>query len=226
MGKKRNMLSFGWLPASWGLKGKMRDVAQAEYELDGEDLERRLVEINLQGLNEKQVKLLQLELDYKYRKITEEQLDRSKLELNAEGKDAKGLELAGLDLDKKYGKITESEYENKKATVIDEPYVRVARIVTDPADPAFGGIVLDWNKAFVVHLESHGYGPFPTDEETVNEWFNELCKNIALEAFDGQGDLSEKLDDAMQVVPTRRAQKDIIKKSIPTSVSRPSRKDE
>lgn len=223
MSKKKHMVPFKWLPASWGLTGKMRDVAQAEYELEGEELERRLVDINLQGLDEKRVQLAKLELDRKYNKITDEQLDRSKVELNIEGKDAKALELAMLDLDKKYGKITESEYENKKATAIDEPFVRVARIITDPNDPAFGGIILDWNKAFVVHLESHGYGPYPTDEETVNEWFNELCKNIALEAFDGQGDFSEKVDEAMQA-PTRRMQSDVIK-SVPTSVSRPSRKD-
>ena len=98
----------------------------------------------------------------------------------------------------RYSKLTDAELAKKKATVLDEPFVRVAKIVTDPTDPAFGGIVLDWNKAFPAYLEEHGYGPHPTEDETVNEWFNELCKNVALDAFDGTGDFTEKMQEATE----------------------------
>lgn len=157
MAKTKRLLRFGWAPAHWGLAGKTRELAKAEYELGGEDLERRRVEINIAERSEKE------------------------------------MQVALLDIDKKYGKVTESEYDKKRAGVLDEPFVRVAKLETDPSDPAYGGIIFDYNKAFVLYLEEHGYGPNPDDDETVNQWFNELCKNIALDAFDGLGDFSEKM---------------------------------
>lgn len=46
MAKKRRLIPFRWLPASWGLVGKPFDIAEAHYTLDGEDLERALIQIN------------------------------------------------------------------------------------------------------------------------------------------------------------------------------------
>ena len=40
------MIPFGMWPGSWGLKGKTREIAQAEYELEGYELEVKLAEIN------------------------------------------------------------------------------------------------------------------------------------------------------------------------------------
>ena len=34
-----NKIPFGWLPASWGLKGKSRELAEAEYYLSGYELD-------------------------------------------------------------------------------------------------------------------------------------------------------------------------------------------
>ena len=34
------------MPASWGLKGKTRAIAEAEYYYEGEELEKALAEIN------------------------------------------------------------------------------------------------------------------------------------------------------------------------------------
>jgi hypothetical protein len=39
-------LPFGWMPGHWGLKGKTRLRAQAEYELSGMELDLRLAEID------------------------------------------------------------------------------------------------------------------------------------------------------------------------------------
>ena len=191
MAKKRKLIPFGWSPAHWGLAGKTRELAQAEYELAGEELERKKLEINIAERTEEELKVESLRLDLKHKYITQEEFDRQKIELTVD--DDKKRKISMLYIDKKYGHISDAEYEKKRKTLEDEPYIRVAEIKTDPADPAFGGIILDWNKAFVAHLEDNGYGPNPTDEETVNEWFNELCKNVALEAFDGLGDLSERI---------------------------------
>lgn len=38
-------IPFSWMPGSWGLRGKTRAIAEAEYYYQGEDLEKRLDEI-------------------------------------------------------------------------------------------------------------------------------------------------------------------------------------
>ena len=161
MTKTKRLLPFGWAPAHWALKGKIRDVAKAEYELEGEDLKRKLLEINIG--------------------------ERPKEE----------LEIEGLKLDFTYGKIeTEDALEKAIHTARNEPWVNIKSFETDPDNPRFGGVELDWNDAFIKNLEKHGYGPSPSEDEIVNEWFNDVCRTIALEAFDGIGDFQEKMDDA------------------------------
>ena len=39
-------LPFSMHPTSWGKKGRARDIAQAEYELTGEELDKKVEEIN------------------------------------------------------------------------------------------------------------------------------------------------------------------------------------
>lgn len=193
MSKKR-FLPFGWSPSHWGLKGKVREVARAEHELEGEELERALLEINLAGRTEKEIAKVKSDLDLRFLHINPEEHDRAVLELRKDEITEKEYKIESLRLDKKYEKITEEEFTKYLASANEEPYVRVAKIETDPANPSFGGIILDWNKAFVLYLEENGYGPAPTDEEIVDQWFTELCKNIALDAFDGIGDFNEQLD--------------------------------
>ena len=67
-------LPFGLLPGSWGLKGKTREVAKAEYELVGEALQKKLIEIKYDDdENECQLGLLKLERRNKH--ITKEEYD-------------------------------------------------------------------------------------------------------------------------------------------------------
>jgi hypothetical protein len=203
--KNKHPLPFGWAPAHWGLKGKLREVAQAEHELEGEALERELLRINLAGRTDEEIEGIKLKLDLKYGKLTEEEYERKFLTTRKSLTPKERLhEEARIDL--KYGKIDENEFEKQTATINDETFVRVTRISTDPNNPAVGSFALDYNKAFVVYLEEHGYGPAPNDEEIVDRWFTELCKNIALDTFDGVGDFNEKLDAS----PTRK--QDIIYK--------------
>ena len=162
MANRKRLLPFGWAPGHWGLAGKTRDLAKAEYELEGEDLDRRRIAINIAEKTEKEI------------------------------------EAALLEVDLKYGHITSEELEKKKKTLLEEPYVRVAKLETDPSNPAYGGIIFDYNDAFVLHLEEHGYGPHPDKDDTVNEWFNELCKNVALEAFGDLGDFAERMGAGQQ----------------------------
>lgn len=208
MSKKRS-LPFSLVPSHWGLKGKLREVALAEYNLEGEELERELLRINLAERTEDEMARVDLQISRKYNHITEEEYERKLLDLSKKNLTDKEYKLRCLDLDKKYGVISGDEYDKQTAEVQEEPYVRVAKVYTDPANPAFGSIILDWNKAFVRHLEENGYGPAPTDEEIVDQWFSELCKNIALDAFDGIGDFNEKLDEAQTRNPDIIYKKDL-----------------
>lgn len=57
-------------------EGKMRDVARAEYELDGEFLERRLVEINIGEKSDVECKIAKLHIDAKYNELPPEELEK------------------------------------------------------------------------------------------------------------------------------------------------------
>ena len=46
-------LKFGMMPGHWGLKGKTREIAKAEYELEGFELEERLLEIKQDEMSAK-----------------------------------------------------------------------------------------------------------------------------------------------------------------------------
>src|SRR6056297_3527933 len=102
MSKKR-FLPFGWSPSHWGLSGKLREAARANHELEGEELERRLLEINLANRTDREMARVALDLDKKYDKITDEEYDRKVLESRSEILSLKERSLEELDIDKKYG---------------------------------------------------------------------------------------------------------------------------
>ena len=92
------------MPASWGLKGKSRAVAEAEYYYDGEDLEKALAEINSNSEEEKTI--AQLEIDFNNGKIGRYEFEKEvatlkkepyvnvmKLEVNPENAKAGYMEL-------------------------------------------------------------------------------------------------------------------------------------
>lgn len=155
----KRTIKFGWLPGHWGLTGKLREIAEAEYTLIGEDLEKRKIEINIAEHSEEDIAVALLEHEVKY------------------------------------GRLEKAELDKQSATIRNEPWVIIKTLETDPENPRYGGVELDWNQAFIDNLEKHGYGPNPEDDDTVNAWFNDLCRNIALEAYDGVGDFQERVED-------------------------------
>jgi len=52
------------LPASWGLKGKTRAVAEAEYMFEGKELEEKLAEINADTPEDKEIAVLAIKLKH------------------------------------------------------------------------------------------------------------------------------------------------------------------
>lgn len=68
----------------------------------------------------------------------------------------------------------------ERATALDEPWVAVLDTHVNKENLRNGFLELDWNEQFVVQLKQAGYGfDGDPDEEIVDRWFRELCKNIA-----------------------------------------------
>lgn len=82
MAKKTRILPFGMLPASWGLSGKSRAIAEAEYYYTGEDLEKKLAELNAETEVDKEV--AKLDVDLKHEKIGKVEYEKKVAELREE----------------------------------------------------------------------------------------------------------------------------------------------
>ncbi len=189
-------IPFHLMPGSWGLKGKTRDIAQAEYELEGYALEKRLLEIKEDDLDEKDYKQKLLDLDLKHGKLSRDEYNRSLVGLI---EDEKQRELATAELDFKAGKMTEMAYSKKIATFKGEPWVTVINMDFSKGNSLEGSFELDWNQPFVDKLTAEGYTG-PTPDNIVNQWFMEVCRNVALEEFDGTGDFTADSEANLETV--------------------------
>lgn len=68
----------------------------------------------------------------------------------------------------------------EKATENKEPWVAVLDTHVNKENVRNGFFELDWNEYFVLQLRSAGYTG-SSDEEVVDKWFNELCRNVGAE---------------------------------------------
>ena len=168
-------IPFHLLPASWGLKGRSRQIAEAEYLYEGHELDVALAKINNDDPTDLERALV--DVDLKHGRIDQYEADRRKTRLALpEDSDERTIELAILDVDLKHGKITEQEHERKRADLTDEPYMAMPKISWDPADPSKTYFELDYNDVFVRYLEANGYAG--TEEEIINRWLNDVCSSI------------------------------------------------
>lgn len=179
-------IKYGLLPGHWGLKGKTRDIAQAEYELTGAALEKRLLDIKKDELTEEEYNRKLWDIELKYKEIDENTYHTKLIGLI---KDDKQRTIATLELDFRNGGMTRLEYEKATATVNGEPWVTVLNMDFNKKTSLEGSFELDWNDLFVDKLRSEGYSATSPDL-IVNQWFMEVCRNIALEEFDGTGNFT------------------------------------
>lgn len=98
-----------------------------------------------------------------------------------------------LDLELKSGKLTINEHEKLVATANGLPWHKVISLSTDPGSPGAGSIELDWNSKFVEDLKEYGYEG-ATEEQVVDQWISELCKNIAAQYYVGTGHFDEVME--------------------------------
>ncbi len=67
------------------------------------------------------------------------------------------------------------------ATEKKEPYVAVLDTHVNTDNIRNGFFELDWNEYFVLKLKEAGYNG-SSEEEIVDQWFQELCRNVGNEA--------------------------------------------
>lgn len=137
----------------WQTDSVSRKIAQAKHQLAGEQLDRRLAELEITDVDK--------------------------------------LKVENLKIDKKYGKVSDVEFDKQSATLKGEPYVGVLKTHFNPQEPKNGFFELDWNDKFIEDLMTSGYTG-EKDEEVINKWFNDLCRNIMLE------DMDEDVVDALK----------------------------
>ena len=72
------------------------------------------------------------------------------------------------------------------ATANGEPYVSILSMEVDPEDINNGAFELDQNEKFIANLVRAGYQQKPNEEEhvIVDRWFQNVCRNIALETYE------------------------------------------
>ena len=81
--------------------------------------------------------------------------------------------------------------EKEEATKNKQPWVGVLDTKVNPENIRNGFFELDWNDKFIEDLMTAGYTG-EKDEEVINKWFNDLCRNIMLE------DMDEDVVDALK----------------------------
>lgn len=176
-------LPFGFLPAHWGLKGKLREEAKIIYEINDPYLqEKSLLELNhkYSTNDEKSLKLSFLDLDKKFNKFKND-YDYQEARINLLHDDQTEKERALLKLKFENEKISELDYERELSLIDKQPWVGVKKSSYDPKE-GLGGLEfeLDWNEYFITFLTENGYKGL-SDQQIVENWFNDLCKSVVAE---------------------------------------------
>lgn len=79
---KKTKLPFSMMPASWGLKGKTRAIAEAEYYYEGNELEEVLATLNADSDTDKEV--AKLDVQFKNGKIGKYEYDKKIADIKEE----------------------------------------------------------------------------------------------------------------------------------------------
>jgi hypothetical protein len=186
--KKNRWIPFSWMPGSWGLHGKTRQLAEIEYYYDGYDAEMMACDVH-NGEGTPSAQLAQLEVMLKWNKITQDEYRIKSIELLYTDPEERQRELDLYELDKKIdvlegkfrmGELQKHELEKEIANLRGEPFVTVVDLGLVEENLEQGFFELDWNDKFVAMLHSNGFSGH-SDEDVVNKWFNQICRTIIMQ---------------------------------------------
>lgn len=198
------LIPFRLLPASWGLTGKMYDIASAHYYLSGEALARRLVEIEYVDqpikYTEENIKIdmqygklsfldgeLQVYRLYNLTNIDPLKEAEIKLRHNAMTAedydilvakflpDSEAKSLALLDIEFRMGRIDAREHAKQSATIRKKPWSAMINSHISETDATSVEFEFDWNSYWIDYLRENGFTGY-TDEQVVDAWFTAVCK--------------------------------------------------
>jgi len=110
------------MPTSWGLKGEAFAIAEAHYYYEGEELERELARIK-HGDDAQAFAKMMLQIDHRYKKLTDYSFDLKMAELEHLNVDE--LMLRKVDIDLMHNKITDLEAAQNKARILHPPGVEL-----------------------------------------------------------------------------------------------------
>jgi hypothetical protein len=173
---KNNKIPFGWWPGHWGLTGKTRARAQAEYELSGFELDMRLTEIDHEDTKQRSLAQLDVKLKHGVISLYDHDVQYNTLRLEGDPLLAEVL----LDIELKHHRISKLEHDRKLADLRSEPWVNMPDIKWDPQDPSRSYFELDYNEHFVSFLRNNGYKGV-SDDQVVEAWLTEVCRAVAMD---------------------------------------------
>ena len=75
--------------------------------------------------------------------------------------------------------------EKELATERNESWVNIVSVELDPQNIGNGAFELDWNDKFITNLVRAGYKG-KDDAQMVDQWFQDVCRNVVLETFEQQ----------------------------------------
>lgn len=200
-------IPFWLMPGSWGLKGRTRQIAEAEYNLTGYALDAELARINA-GEDQGAYQLAMIDVDFKHGKIDAHEAERRKAELShAEG--GEDLKLALLTIDLKHRKIDQYTYDTEISIAGKEgPDLEIAKLDVDLKHNKISAMEYDRKRADVLnepymampkiswdpkdasktYFELDYNEPFVhwlelngytgTEEQVINRWLNDVCNSV------------------------------------------------
>jgi hypothetical protein len=201
---------------SWGLSGKTREIRQAEYYYEGEELKHRLIDINEDDAVERQY--LHLDVDYEYEHIDAytydvkhaeiaytdpQKLARARLDIeHKHGRlpaydydkqcvefdvaDDMARKIALLEVEFKHGKIDERKFELQRATLNEEPYIAVVKSEYDPRQ-GMNGLFFEFDwNDLWIEYLRLNGYVGVRDEDLIEQWFTDICRSVAEETPEQQ----------------------------------------
>ena len=177
---------------NWGLSPVEKRVRQLEKLPKSYETDLELAELQIADPLQKKLKTLKIMVEYD--KLSAYEADRQGAEFMLKDYPESDRLLKLNEIDFKHEKIDKFEFEKNEATINKEPWVEIIGFDINSDNPSEGEFKLDWNSYFIEALRDKKFLA-PTEEETVQLWFHEVCKNVALEAFDGQGIFNDMMQE-------------------------------
>ena len=206
---RKNLIPFAWLPASWGLRGRSRAIAEAEYQYEGIDLDRKLVEIE-HANNPQQLTKCLADIDCKHGNISSYERDMIAADVEHAQHPA-ALAIAKLKIGLQHQKITQYDHDQQLAEIeiADEQQRKLAQLAIDlkheriseqqyerkvsdikeepwVAMPRISWDPVDSSKTFFEidyndHFVEHlrANGYQGSETHIIDTWINDVCSSVA-----------------------------------------------